>query len=148
MVSPPLVTLYTTSTARSAESIVNHYMLSSIKLSPKKLKDFVLHLKPTKTILETHRSTAQINAFLVDGNLLTDRNKILEMWANHFESLGTPSDSSNFNNDFCHRVTTRVPDVLQICVENPLGALCEPLEYEEVAHVLIEIKTGCCQYLH
>ena len=43
MVSPPLVT-YITSAAQSAENIVNHYVLSSIKLSPKKLKDFVFEL--------------------------------------------------------------------------------------------------------
>ena len=47
MASPPLVT-YITSTAQSAESIVDHCVLSSIKLSQRKSKDFVLHLKPTK----------------------------------------------------------------------------------------------------
>ena len=62
------------------------------------------------------------------------------MWADHFESLGTPSDSSNFDNDFCHCVTTRVHDVLQTCIEDPSGALCEPLEYEEVAHVCSRLK--------
>ena len=41
-----------------------------------------------------------MSAFLVDGNLLTDKNKIREMWADHFESLGTPSDSSNLAMDF------------------------------------------------
>ena len=76
-----------------------------------------------------------MNAFLVDGNLLTDRNKMREMWADHFESLGTPSDSYHFDKDFCHCVTTRVHDVLQTCIEDPSGALCEQLEYEEVAHV-------------
>ena len=64
------------------------------------------------------------------------------MWADHFESLGTPSDSSNFDNDFCHRLTTRVHDVLQTCIEDPLGALCEPLEYEEVAHACSRLKPG------
>ena len=83
-----------------------------------------------------------MNAFLVDGNLLPDKNKIREMWADHFESLGTPSDSSNFDNDFCHRVTTRVHDVLQTRIEDPSGALCESLEYEEVAHVWLRLKPG------
>ena len=60
-----------------------------------------------------------MNAFLVNGNLLTDKNKIREMWADHFESLGTPFDSSNFDNDFCHSVTTRVHDILKTCIEDP-----------------------------
>ena len=64
------------------------------------------------------------------------------MWADHFESLGTPSDSSNFDSDFCHRVTTGVHDVIRICIEDPSGALCEPLEYEEVAHVCSRLKSS------
>ena len=83
-----------------------------------------------------------MNAVLVDSNLLTDRNKIREMWADHFESLGTPSDSSNFDNEFCYCVTTRVHDILKTCVEDPPGALCKPLEYEEVAHVGSRLKQG------
>ena len=83
-----------------------------------------------------------MNPFLVDGKLLTDKNRIREMWTDHFESLGTPSDSSNFDNDFYHRVTTRVHDILKICIEDPSGALCKPLEYEEVAHVCSRLKPG------
>ena len=52
------------------------------------------------------------------------------------------SDSSNFDNDFCHRVTTRAHDVLKTCTEDPSEALCEPLEYEEVAHVCSRLKPG------
>ena len=83
-----------------------------------------------------------MSAFLVDGNLLTDKNKIREMWADHFESLGTPSDSSNFDNGFCHRVTTRIQEILKTCIKDPSGTLCEPLEYEEVAHVCSRLKLG------
>ena len=57
-------------------------------------------------LINGQRSISQLNALLFDGNLLTDRNKIREMWADHFESLGTTSDSSNFDNEFCHLVTT------------------------------------------
>ena len=90
MVSPPLVT-YTTSTAQSAESIVSHCVLSSIKLSSKKIKRLCVAFETDEKLfwklINGHRSTSQINAFLVDGNLLIDRNKIREMWADHFESL-------------------------------------------------------------
>ena len=108
---------YRTSTAQNATSIVNHYIPSSIKLSLKKLKDFVAASETDKNLfwklINGQQSTSRMNAFLVDGNLLTDRNKIREMWAENFESLGTTSDSSNFDNDSCHRVTARVHDVLQ-----------------------------------
>ena len=118
---------------------VNHCVLSSIKLSQKKLKDYVLHLKPTKILLwklmKGQRSSSQMNTFLVDGNLLTDKNKIGEMWAGHSESLGTPSNSSNSDNEFCHRVTMRVHDIFKTCIEDSSEALCKPVEYEEVAHV-------------
>ena len=93
-------------------------------------------------LIKGQRSTSQMIAFLVDGSFLTDRNKIREMWADHFESLGTPSDSSNFDNDFYHRVTTRVHNILKTCIEDPSGALCEPLQYEEVAHVCSRLKPG------
>ena len=93
-------------------------------------------------LIKGQRFTSQMSAFLVDGNILTDKNKIREMWADHFESLGTPSDSSNFDNGFCHRVTTRVQEIFKTCIEDPSGALCEPLEYEEVAHVCSRLKLG------
>ena len=38
--------------------------------------------------------------FLNEGKLLSDVDKIHDMWANHFEALGTPFASSNFDNDF------------------------------------------------
>ena len=143
MVSPPLLA-YTTSTAQSADSIVNHCVLFSIKLSMKKLKDFVASETDEKLfwkLINGQRPTSQMNT-CYNGNLLTHKNKIREMWSDHFEFLGTPSDRSNFNNDFCHRVTSRVHVVLKTCIEDPSGALCEPLGYEEVAHVCSRWKPG------
>ena len=32
-----------------------------------------------------------MSAFLVNGSLITDINEIRNMWADHFEALGTPS---------------------------------------------------------
>ena len=96
MGSPSLVT-YTKRTAQSAETIVNHCVLSAIKLSPKKLKRLCVASETVKKLfwklIKGQRSTSQMNTFLVDGNVLTDKNKIREMWADHFKSLGTPSDS-------------------------------------------------------
>ena len=51
-------------------------------------------------LIKGQRFTSQMSAFLVDGNLLTDKRKISEMWADHFESLGTPSIAQILTMDF------------------------------------------------
>ena len=49
-----------------------------------------------------------MGAFLVNDNLLTDKNLIREMWADHFEALGTPSDNAHFDNGFLDTVARGV----------------------------------------
>ena len=49
-----------------------------------------------------------MSAFLVNRKLITDKNKILEMLADHFEALGTPSDCVAFNNVFFSRVSEKL----------------------------------------
>ena len=46
--------------------------------------------------------------FLVDGKFITDNKQIREMWAGHFDELGTPSDNIQFDSDFC--VTANVQE--------------------------------------
>ena len=70
-----------------------------------------------------------MNAFLIDRHLLTERNKICEMWADHFEFLGKPSDSSNFDDAFCHHVSTRTQNIFKTYTNDLLGALCKPVKY-------------------
>ena len=79
-------------------------------------------------LLKGQRSTSQMSAFLVKDKLITDKNLIREMWVNHFETLGTPSNSENFDSNFLARVTASVEDIFKICSEDPAGALCTPLE--------------------
>ena len=93
-------------------------------------------------LLKGQRSTSQMSAFLVKDKLITDKNLIREMWVNHFETLGTPSNSENFDSNFLARVTASVEDIFKICSEDPAGALCTPLEYEEVARVCSILKPG------
>ena len=93
-------------------------------------------------LLKGQRSTSQMSAFLVKDKLITDENLIREMWVNHFETLGTPSNSESFDSNFLARVTASVEDIFKICSEDPAGALCAPLEYEEVARVCSILKPG------
>ena len=83
-----------------------------------------------------------MSAFLVEDKLITDRNLIGEMWVNHFEALGTPSNSENFDSNFLACVTASVAEILKLCSEDPSGALCAPLEYQEVARVCSSLKPG------
>ena len=43
-------------------------------------------------LVKSQRSSSQMSAFLVNGDLLTDKKAIRAMWADHFEALGTPSE--------------------------------------------------------
>ena len=85
-------------------------------------------------------SSSQMSVFLVNGKLITDKNKIHEMWADHFETLETPSDCVAFNNVFFSRVPERVKHIYQTCMDDSSGVLCEPLQYEEVAAICYKLK--------
>ena len=91
-------------------------------------------------LLKGQRSTSQMTAFLVDRKIITDKRQILDMWADHFEALGTPSVSARYDNDFCTRIATSVKDILTSCIEDPSGVLNEPLQYDEVECVCSRLK--------
>ena len=80
--------------------------------------------------------------FLVNGNLLTDKSAIRDMWDDHFEALGTPSENSNFDKDFFSRVTRSVHETLVSYSNDPNGILCEPLKYEEISYVCSNLQSG------
>ena len=86
------------------------------------------------------------------GNLLTDRNLIRDMWADHFKALGTPSENEYFDNAFLNRVVPGVHKIFDSCTNNPFGVLFEPLDYDEVACVCSKLKLGvtglCIGYEH
>ena len=81
-----------------------------------------------------------MTAFLIDGKIITDKKQILDMWADHFEALGSPSVSARYDNDFCTRISTSVKDILTSCIEDPSGVLNEPLQYDEVECVCSQLK--------
>ena len=93
-------------------------------------------------LVKSQRSSSQMSAFLVNGDLLTDKKVIRAMWADHFEALGTPSEIATFDKGFFTEVTDSVREVFSTFVNGPNGILCEPLEYEEVARVCSTLKLG------
>ena len=93
-------------------------------------------------LVKSQRSSSQMCAFLVNGDLLTDKKAIRAMWADHFEALGTPSEIATFDKGFFTKVTDSVREMFSTFVYDPNGILCEPLEYEEVARVCSTLKLG------
>ena len=91
-------------------------------------------------LLKGQRSTSQMGAFLVEKKLTTDKNLILEMWADHFEALGTPSVNVKFDSKFLTGVTAGIAEIFKSCAEDPSGDLCAPAEYDEVARVCSRLK--------
>ena len=114
-----------------------------------KLRDFLNHLEADKIenfcnaadcneklswkLLKGQKSFSRMSAFLVNGNLLTDRNVIRDMWADHFEALGTPTENEYFDNAFLSRVVSGVREIFDSCTNNPFRVLCEPLRPGETS---------------
>ena len=93
-------------------------------------------------LLKGQRSTTQMNACLLDGKWITDKNDIRDMWANHFEDLGKPSVSLCFDHEFSDRVASRVKNIFASCQNELPGTLNEPLQYQEVFNVCSKLKSG------
>ena len=83
---------------------------------------------------------SEMSAFLLDGKMITDKNDIREMWAEHFEKLGTSSTNTNFDSLFLDRISASVQKFVTSCKNNPFGDLNELLTYEEVANVCSKLK--------
>ena len=83
-----------------------------------------------------------MSAFLVNGAVLTEENDIRDNWADHFEALGTPTVSFNFDNEFANSISTHVQNISQNCITDPTVALNELLTLEQVASVCSNLKPG------
>ena len=63
-------------------------------------------------LIKSQRSSSQMCAFVMNGEPLTDKNKIRDMWADHFEALGSPSETETFDKDFFNKVSDSVRELL------------------------------------
>ena len=98
-------------------------------------------------LLKGQKSSSQMSAFLANGSLITDINQIRNMWAGHFEALGTPSESATYDNGFAAQVSANVKETFEACLDDPGGILNEPLIYDEIANVCSKLKPGVCGVL-
>ena len=79
--------------------------------------------------------------------MITDKNDVREMWAEHFEKLGTPSTNTKFDSAFLDRVSASVQEFVTSCKNDRFGDLNDPLTYEEVAGVCSKLKPGVSSVL-
>ena len=93
-------------------------------------------------LLKGQGSSSQMGACLVNDNLPTDKNLIREIWAEHFEALGTPSENAHFDNGFRDTVARGLQEIFISCTNDCTGALSQPLDYEEVTHICNNLKAG------
>ena len=92
--------------------------------------------------MKGQRSTLQMTAFLIHEKIITDKKQLFDMWADHFEALGTLSVSAQYDNDFFTRIATSVKDIFTSCIEDPSGVLNEPLQYDEAECVCSQFTPG------
>ena len=64
-----------------------------------------------------------MSAFHVNGAFITEENDKRDMWADHFEALGTLTVSLNFDNEFANSISTHIENIFQSCINDPAGAL-------------------------
>ena len=78
-------------------------------------------------LIKGQRSSSQMSAFLVGGKLITDKNSIRNMWADHFEFLVKPLSNANFDSNFLVRVANTVQELFVSFIDDPSGTLSESL---------------------
>ena len=76
-----------------------------------------------------------MSAFQIDDVMCNNKDKIRDMWADHFEFLGTPSQSDSYDSNFFNRVTSCIKEIFEICISDNNGVLSVILSYDEVACV-------------
>ena len=69
------------------------------------------------------------------------------MWADHFEALGTPSESATYDNGFAAQFSAHVKESFEACLDDSGGILNKPLTYNEIANVCSKLKPGVCGVL-
>ena len=81
------------------------------------------------------------SCFIVNDEIMSGDNAIIEMWANHFEKLGMPGSHPMFNDNF--RVTNEdeIKTILTECFETPT-AIEGIFVYETVKEVCTNLKLG------
>ena len=71
-------------------------------------------------LIKGQRSSSQISASLVVGKLISDKNSMRNMWADHFEFLGKPASNANFDINFLASVADAVQELFVSFTDHPV----------------------------
>ena len=83
-----------------------------------------------------------LSVYLPSSSHTTEEYRVFDIWADHFEELGTPDLHTDHDNNFAVRVSAFVANFYKTCLDHPVGVLSEPLSYEEVAQVCSSLNIG------
>ena len=64
----------------------------------------------------------------MNGELSTEKSKIRDMWADHFEALDSPSETETFDKDLFIKINDSVREALFSFITDPSGVMSEPLK--------------------
>ena len=81
------------------------------------------------------------SCFIVNDEIISGDNAIIEMWANHFEKLGMPGSHPMFNNNFRDTIEHEIKMILTECIETPT-AMEGLFVYKIVKEVCTNLKSG------
>ena len=81
----------------------------------------------------------------LNGEIISDDTKILDMWREHFENLGKPSEHQNFDDGFKSFVESQVKKFNDSELEMDKPILADPITDVEVDAVCKKLKSGKCQ---
>ena len=66
-------------------------------------------------MLKSNNAKCKTTCFLVNGEYINSEPDVLDMWANHFESLGQPTVEASFDEPFRLKVESAVQEIYIDC---------------------------------
>ena len=70
-------------------------------------------------LFKGQRPSSQMSTFLVNWAFVTEEHDIRDMWADHFEALGTTTASLNFDDEFANSISTHIQNIFLNCINDP-----------------------------
>jgi hypothetical protein len=94
-----------------------------------------------KLIAKQRHTNSQLGSVLrVNGQLITDPDQVLEVWAEHYEQLGTPLQVPHFNDEYKKNVEYEV-DTIQMVLSR-LDMKSEPFTTEETINAIKKLNNN------
>ena len=92
-------------------------------------------------LIKKQRSTPRGSTeLMIDDNLITDNEDLLNAWADHFERLATPTDDPNFDFDF-KSITENSFDIIREFTSLNTHSKTNPVSTEEVMCAMRKLNT-------